>query len=110
MAACTPFSNEPGTPPVEASCRLLAEWMTREARHSANAPSSAGCGRAAGIRERLGKNLAQRARGMQLLHNVAATDKVPLHVELRNGGPVREGLDSLSLFLVRQHIDVCKRI
>src|SRR6185312_2263160 len=49
--------------------------------------------------------LLQLARLVHLAHDVAAADELAVHVELRDGGPVRVLLDALADVLVLQHVD-----
>lgn len=43
---------------------------------------------------------------MHFAHDVAATNKLPFDVDLRDCGPVRVFLDLLPDLLVRKHVDV----
>ena len=43
---------------------------------------------------------------MHLLHYVASSDKISLHVQLWYRGPVRILLDPLAYVFIEQHIDV----
>ena len=47
----------------------------------------------------------QLARLVHLHHDVRSADEFTLHIKLRNGGPVRIGLDALAHVHVLQHID-----
>ena len=43
---------------------------------------------------------------MHLLHYVAATNELTLHVELRDSGPVGELLDSIAYLLIGQYVNI----
>src|SRR5258708_32615157 len=51
-----------------------------------------------------GEQLLQFARFVHFHHDVRAADEFALHVELRNGRPVREPLDALADFVVFEHV------
>jgi hypothetical protein len=58
------------------------------------------------VLDRHAQELLQLAARVQLLHDVAAALELAVHVELRDGRPVRELLDALSDLPVREHVEL----